>query len=70
MTTSTHSHKAWTDKGGHVKEADVPLLCGHPSPYGLRFDSPAMLSNVCEVAQGSARFWTSGSGQRPQKTAS
>jgi hypothetical protein len=19
MTTSTHSHKAWTDKGGHVR---------------------------------------------------
>jgi len=21
MTTSTHSHKAWTDKGGHVTAA-------------------------------------------------
>jgi len=24
MTTSTHSHKAWTDKGGHVR--GMPLL--------------------------------------------
>ena len=24
MTTPTHSHKAWTDKGGHVKSA-VPV---------------------------------------------
>jgi hypothetical protein len=23
MTTTTHSHKAWTDKGGHVMGIDV-----------------------------------------------
>jgi acyl-CoA thioesterase FadM len=23
MTMTTHSHKAWTDKGGHVKYFDV-----------------------------------------------
>jgi hypothetical protein len=24
MTTSTHSHKRWTDKGGHVKGVVIP----------------------------------------------
>jgi hypothetical protein len=23
MTTSTHSHKAWTDKGGHVSKIET-----------------------------------------------
>jgi len=25
MTTPTHSHKAWTDKGGHVKYNQICL---------------------------------------------
>jgi len=25
MTTSTHSHKAWTDKGGHVSVAAIEI---------------------------------------------
>jgi hypothetical protein len=31
MTTSTHSHKAWTDKGGHVKA--VGALVMRCSPF-------------------------------------
>jgi hypothetical protein len=34
MTTSTHSHKDWTDKGGHVKCSDsiqkLPFPRAHP----------------------------------------
>jgi hypothetical protein len=33
MTTTTHSHKAWTDEGGHVSitHHEGPLLRGAPS---------------------------------------
>jgi len=37
MTTPTHSHKAWTDKGGHVSW--VPLLSisiGNQKPWPIR----------------------------------
>jgi hypothetical protein len=27
MTTTTHSHKAWTDKGGHVSGAELRSIC-------------------------------------------
>jgi hypothetical protein len=27
MTTTTHSHKAWTDKGGHVTEIPTGRGC-------------------------------------------
>ena len=36
MTTTTHSHRAWTDKGGHVTgnktchTLQMPLLPWHP----------------------------------------
>jgi hypothetical protein len=30
MTTTTHSHKAWTDKGGHVTPA-APATCSSPA---------------------------------------
>jgi len=26
MTTTTHSHKAWTDKGGHVNSIEFRLV--------------------------------------------
>jgi len=34
MTTSTHSHKAWTDEGGHVKrtQSTSPRLRTPPLP--------------------------------------
>ena len=36
MTTPTHSHKAWTDKGGHVTGVGGPAQ----SSAGVRADQP------------------------------
>ena len=38
MTTTTHSHKAWTNKGGHVKPAQGSAGDGMTGPIkGQRF---------------------------------
>jgi hypothetical protein len=37
MTTTNHSHKAWTDKGGHVISAQmgVPKEVMEPTPLAI-----------------------------------
>jgi hypothetical protein len=36
MTTSTHSHKAWTDKGGHVKPTPRKRKRARPADGSVR----------------------------------
>jgi hypothetical protein len=44
MTTTTHSHNAWTDEGGHVRP-----------PWGLAKAEPADITKM-ELNKRAARF--------------
>jgi len=53
MTTTTHSHKAWTDKGGHVKPSTFlvrwhRLKMIHPGGGGWNSPSSELLPNEIE----------------------
>ena len=55
MTTSTHSHKAWTDKGGHVMssrqhrlaEGEAGNAVALPEPLAARNDDAAGGGTCC-----------------------
>ena len=49
MTMTTHSHKAWTDKGGHVSGTARPLL-HHPLWSGHAPQRPADVPAVAQLA--------------------
>jgi hypothetical protein len=51
MTTPTHSHKHWTDEGGHVKLALGFLPC---TSAGLTSGPEPVLRNIFMAAQ---EYW-------------
>jgi hypothetical protein len=44
MTTSTHSHKAWTDKGGHVNRIGADVARVHVLDAQMKLSSDIWLT--------------------------
>jgi hypothetical protein len=54
MTTTTHSHKAWTDQGGHVSPIDLPENGGPETRAGAVFTGGKQLG-FTDNEQGNAK---------------
>jgi len=60
MTTSTHSHKAWTDEGGHVigaADCGQRALLEQPERQGVQLDQVV----IAETVHGQG-WWAEDSG--------